>query len=128
MSQPVKDKSYYINLIKLHHAAGPKLTRKEVDDELYLIRDQCWKLADAPDVDTEALEAAWTELSGRVLARLQSDDVRSFVASEPDDSSQGTIECGAGSAGGGTTRSGKKYLQPGSESAESLNTPDSNGT
>lgn len=128
MSQPVKDKSYYINLIKLHHAAGPKLTRKEVDDELYLIRDQYWKLADAPDVDTEALEAAWTELSGRVLARLQSDDARSFVASEPDDSSQGTIECGAGSAGGGTTRSGKKYLQPGNESAESLNTPDSNGT
>jgi hypothetical protein len=122
MSQPVKDKSYYINLIKLHHAAGPKLNRKEVDDELYLIRDQCWKLADAPDVDTEALEAAWTELSGRVLARLQSDDARSFVASEPDDPRQRTIASGAGSASSLTTRSGKTYPRP---EADSLNTPDS---
>jgi hypothetical protein len=126
MTEPVRDKFYYLNLIKLHHDAGAELTRKEVDDELHLIREQCWKLADAPGADTEALEAAWTELSSQVRARLQP-GARSFAASVPEESAQDTIASGAGSASIGTTPSGKKYPRLDDESAESLNTPDSSG-
>lgn len=83
-------------------------------------------MAGVPGVNAKALEAAKTELSSQVRARLQP-GARSFVTSLSHDPAQDSIASGAESASDGTTRSGKRYRQPDYESAESLNSPESSG-